>query len=179
MQKVISKVRLALYATAVLMATSITGCKDGYEWAEEKPIWLGESIYEELQRRGEFNIFLQMVTDLGRDEFLKKTGSVTVFAATDDAYRSYFAKHGIDEHHLTPAQKKYLVNSAMLENAYVLDLLTNQSTADGIAKGQVMRRTNTQWAVYDSISTVAIATLPQATPSHNWWERLRTMEQSS
>ena len=167
MRRVISKVRLALYATAVLMVTSITGCKDGYEWAEEKPSWLGESIYDELQRRGEFSIFLQMVTDLGRDEFLKKTGSVTVFAATDDAYRAYFAKHGIDEGNLTPAQKKYLVNNAMLENAYVLDLLTNLSVTDGIAKGQVMRRTNTQWAVYDSITTVPTASLPPSTPLHD------------
>lgn len=177
MRRVISKVRLALYATAVLMVTSITGCKDGYEWAEEKPSWLGESIYDELQRRGEFSIFLQMVTDLGRDEFLKKTGSVTVFAATDDAYRTYFAKRGIDADNLTPAQKKYLVNSAMLENAYVLDLLTNLSVTDGIAKGQVMRRTNTQWAVYDSITTVPTASLPPSTPLHDWWKRLRTMDQ--
>ena len=104
MRRVISKVRLALYATAVLMGISVTGCKDGYEWAEEKPSWLGESIYDELQRRGEFSIFLQMATDLGRDEFLKKTGSVTIFAATDDAYRTYFAKHGIDGNNIDQMQ---------------------------------------------------------------------------
>ena len=179
MQNIISKVRFVLCGIAAVMAISITGCKDGYEWTEEKPVWLGESIYEELQRRGEFSIFLQMANDLGRGEFLKKTGSVTVFAATDDAYRSYFAKHGIDGNHLTPAQKKYFVNTAMLENAYVLDLLTNLSTTDGIAKGQVMRRTNTQWAVYDSISMVAAVTLPQATPNHDWWKRLRELEQPS
>lgn len=180
MQKVISKVCTAHVMrciAAMFLTIAVVGCKDGYEWAEEKPVWLGESIYDELERRGEFEIFLQIACDLGREEFLKKTGSVTVYAATDDAYRAYFSRCGIDEDNLTPAQKKYLLNNAMLENAYVLDLLTNQSTTDGIAKGQVMRRTNTQWAVYDSIQMVMKEALPLPTPNHNWWSRLRAMDQ--
>ena len=54
-------------------------CSDDYEWAQEKPSWLGQSIYDELARRGNFGIYLKMVDDLGRTEFLSKTGSVTVF----------------------------------------------------------------------------------------------------
>lgn len=180
MRKVIREkhtARIALYAMAVFLTTAIVGCQDGYEWAEEKPEWLGESIYDELERRGEFTIFLQMVRDLGRDEFLEKTGSVTVFAATDDAFRNYFSQNGFDENHLTPAQKKYFLNTAMLENAYVLDLLTNLSTTDGVSKGQVMRRMNTQWSIYDSIPTIASELLPSNTPNHNWWERIQAMGQ--
>ena len=52
-------------------------CSDDYEWAQEKPSWLGQSIYDELARRGNFGIYLKMVDDLGRTEFLSKTGSVT------------------------------------------------------------------------------------------------------
>ena len=41
-------------------------CSDDYEWAQEKPSWLGQSIYDELARRGNFGIYLKMVDDLGR-----------------------------------------------------------------------------------------------------------------
>ena len=120
---------------------AMAACSDNYEWAQDKPAWLGESIYDELQKRGNFSIYLKMADDLGRTDFLKKTGSVTVFVADDDAFRAFFKKNGLDENHLTPAMKKYLVNSSMLENAYVLDLLTNQPNGDDILKGQIMRRT--------------------------------------
>ena len=137
-------------------------CSDDYEWAQEKPSWLGQSIYDELARRGNFGIYLKMVDDLGRTEFLSKTGSVTVFVADDDTYRAYFKAQGVDENHISTPMKRFLVNTSMLENAYVLDLLTNQPSGDNILKGQVMRRTNTQWSVYDSIPAVSVAELPEA-----------------
>ena len=48
---------------------------------------VGAKHYDELSRRGNFSIYLKMVDDLGRTEFLSKTGSVTVFVADDDTYR--------------------------------------------------------------------------------------------
>ena len=44
----------------VLLSTAIgvgalcmmPSCSDDYEWAQEKPSWLGQSIYDELSRRG-------------------------------------------------------------------------------------------------------------------------------
>lgn len=152
-------------------------CSDDYEWAQETPSWLGESIYGELSRRGNFSIYLKMVDDLGQTDFLSKTGSLTVFVADDDTYRAYFKAHGMDENNLTPSMKKYLVNSTMLENAYVLDLLTNESTGSGIVKGQVMRRVNTEWTQYDSIPAVTAADLPEASVSADWWSYLRDKNQ--
>lgn len=156
---------------------AMAACSDNYEWAQDKPAWLGESIYDELQKRGNFSIYLKMADDLGRTDFLKKTGSVTVFVADDDAFRAFFKKNGLDENHLTPAMKKYLVNSSMLENAYVLDLLTNQPNGDDILKGQIMRRTNTLWTVYDSIPAVSYAQLTPASVSSDRWSVLRDKHQ--
>lgn len=153
-------------------------CSDDYEWAQEKPSWLGQSIYDELARRGNFGIYLKMVDDLGRTEFLSKTGSVTVFVADDDTYRAYFKAQGVDENHISTPMKRFLVNTSMLENAYVLDLLTNQPSGDNILKGQVMRRTNTQWSVYDSIPAVSVAELPEASVSADYWGGLRGRHQS-
>ena len=53
---------------------AMAACSDNYEWAQDKPAWLGESIYDELQKRGNFSIYLKMADDLGRTDFLKKTG---------------------------------------------------------------------------------------------------------
>ena len=71
----------------------------------------------------------------------------------------------MDENHISMAMKRYLVNSSMLENAYVLDLLTNQPLEEDILKGQVMRRTNTQWSVYDSIPSITKMEIPGASVS--------------
>lgn len=164
------------FSTGVLVGAlcmAMYSCNDGYEWAQEKPAWLGQSIYDELARRGNFSIYLKMVDDLGRKDFLSKTGSVTVFVADDDTYRAYFKAHGIDENHISMSMKRYLVNSTMLENAYVLDLLTNQPQDETILKGQVMRRTNTQWTVYDSIPSVMRGQLPAASVSADYWSMLR------
>ena len=87
-------------------------CSDDYEWAQEKPSWLGQSIYDELARRGNFGIYLKMVDDLGRTEFLSKTGSVTVFVADDDTYRAYFKAQGVDENHISTPMKRLLVNKS-------------------------------------------------------------------
>lgn len=166
----------ALISTGVLagaLCMVMPSCDDGYEWAQEKPSWLGQSIYDELARCGNFSIYLKMVDDLGRKDFLSKTGSVTVFVADDDTYRAYFKAHGVDENHLSMPMKRYLVNSTMLENAYVLDLLTNQPQDETILKGQVMRRTNTQWSVYDSIPSISRADLPAASVSADYWSGLR------
>lgn len=152
-------------------------CSDDYEWAQEKPSWLGSSIYDELARRGKFSIYLKMVDELGRTDFLSKTGSVTVFVADDDTYRAWFKAHGVDENHLPIAMKRYLVNTSMLDNAYVLDLLTNEPDGDEILKGQVMRRDNTRWTVYDSIPSVSLDNLPEASVSANYWKRLRDKHQ--
>ncbi len=164
-----------LLSTGILAGAlcMMPSCSDDYEWAQEKPSWLGKSIYDELARRGNFSIYLKMVDDLGRTDFLSKTGSVTVFVADDDIYRAYFKAHGIDENYISTSMKRYLVNTSMLENAYVLDLLTNQPDGDDILKGQVMRRTNTQWSVYDSIPAVALADLPEASVSADYWSGLR------
>ncbi|MBM6993105.1 MAG: hypothetical protein I3J02_07570 [Prevotella sp.] len=165
------KSRLKLSCILMMSLLLFCSCNSSEDW--EKPSWLGESIYDELQSRGNFTVYLKLADDLGLSDFLKKTGSVTVFVANDDAYRAYFAQHGLNEDALSPAMKKHFFNASMLDNAYVLDMMTNLPGSDGVSKGQVMRRTNTRWTVYDSIPAVPATLLPQAGPSHDWWSGLR------
>jgi len=158
----LNKKCLILSAAALMLS----GCSD-YDW--DKPEWLGESIYEELQRQGNYSIYLGIADDLGMTDMLKQTGSVTVFVADDNAYRQWFTEHGVSEGSLTPSMKRYLFNSSMLGNAYVLEMLTNMPQSDGVKKGEVMRRTNTRWTDYDSIPCVTNSSLP----STSYWQSLK------
>ena len=153
----------------------LQSCSNGYEWANDKPSWLGSSIYEALEKEGDYTIYLKMVDDLNKTDFLKKTGSVTVFVADDEAYRTYFAEHDMDENNLTKAQEKMFVYSTMLSNAYVLEMLTYapDETNSSVKKGQVMRRDNVSSTIYDNIPTFSVDELPSASISHDWWKELR------
>ncbi len=111
LSNVMKNVTHAIFVAVALLLTS--SCSNDYDW--DSPSWLGGSIYDELQRRGNFSIYLGMAEDLGQAELLRKTGSVTVFVADDDAYRAWFEKNGVDEHSLSPAMKKLLFNASMLD----------------------------------------------------------------
>lgn len=168
--------------TAFLFGTLLltTSCTDLYEWAQNTPPWLGSSIYDELDSKGEYTIYLKMVNELGKADFLKKTGSVTVFVADDAAYRRYFEAHGFDENNLTASQKKTFVYSTMLANAFVLELLTNKTdeTNSTVKKGQVMRRDNTSSSMFDFIPTFKKEELPTGSVSHDWWKDVRNSSQT-
>lgn len=170
------------FASFLLMALLLlNSCTDLYEWAQETPPWLGSSIYDELDAKGEYTIYLKMVNELGKADFLKKTGSVTVFVANDEAYRRYFAANGLDENNLTASQKKVFVYSTMLSNAFVLELLTNKTdeTNSTVKKGQVMRRDNTSSSIYDLIPSYVTEDLPTGSVSHDWWNGVRNSGQSA
>ena len=63
--------------------------------------WLGSSIYEELEKRGNYKTMLELINDKdvstvdgnGETEYartLRLTGSKTLFVANDDAFTRFF-----------------------------------------------------------------------------------------
>ena len=136
----------------------------------DEPSWLGNSIYERLQDDGHFNYTLRLIDDLGQTEVLRQTGSKTVFAADDAVYDEFF-KHntwGVGKYEdLTMAQKKLFFNSAMVNNAYLVELLSNVS-GNPPMKGQCMRR-ETSASVFDSISRI----YPADMPNTSYWAKYK------
>ena len=61
-------------------------CSDDYDLDTTKPDFLGESIYDELKVRGNFNYTLRLIDDLDYADVLATTGSKTLFVANDAAY---------------------------------------------------------------------------------------------
>ena len=142
------------------ICAALPSCSERDELMDE-PSWLGNSIYERLQDEGSYRYTLRLIDDLGQKEVLSKTGSKTLFVASDSVYDAFFRHNdwGVNRYEdLSAGQKKLLLNSAMVNNAYLLELLSNVS-GNPPQKGQCMRR-ETSASVFDSISRIMPAQMP-------------------
>ena len=134
-------------AMCLLSLTGLTySCSDDYDLDETMPPHLGGSLYDELKARN-FTTMVNLIDDLGYKEVLSTTGSKTIFAADDEAYKAFFAKSGWigtdgnpvrDYSNLTTSQKKLLLNGCMLNSSYVLEMLSN---TEGGGKNLCLRQT--------------------------------------
>ncbi len=164
---------MALVAYALMVGAGIlASCADKDDNVlTGQPDWLGNSIYERLQEEGNYTILLQLIDDMGQKEVLSRTGSKTLFAADDNAFGKWFGHNewrvnSYDE--LTNTQKRLLVNNAMVNNAYLIELLSNISGNPPL-KGQCMRRM-TASDYNDSIPVMLPSAMPQSQP----WDRVRS-----
>ena len=135
-----------------------------------QPSWLGNSIYERLQEEGNYAYTLRLIDDLDQTSVLSQTGSKTLFAAEDAVYEEFFKSNswGVRKYEdLTMAQKKLLFNSAMVNNAYLVELLSNVS-GNPPEEGQCMRR-ETAASVFDSISRI----YPDEMPNTEFWAKYK------
>ena len=138
---------------------------------EGQPAWLGESIYEQLQQEGEYRNMLRLIDDLNYTSVMSKTGSKTLFAASDEAFDEWYKTNpwGVKRYEdLSDAQKKLLLNSAMVNNAYLVELLSNVEAEPEPLEGLCMRR-ESAISVYDSVSRILPADMPQT----RYWDEHR------
>lgn len=147
-----------------------SACKDEYRWDDEKPTWLNTSIYESLQNgmkdeQGKvihtFNNYVRLLEDpdvnpegvRNLKDVLSKTGSKTVFVADDQAWDAFYKAnaalpannpwHNATSYaNLSPAQKKLLIHTSMLNNAIVMENLASSDGSGSTApiRGEYMRR---------------------------------------
>lgn len=143
-----------LAAMCLLSMGGITySCSDDYDLDETMPSYLGGSIYDELNARGNFKTVIKLIDDLGYKEVLSKTGSKTLFVADDEAYNRFFATttwvdgsgNPVKNYdNLSLSQKRWLLNNSMLNNAYVLEMLSN---TEGGGKNLCLRQVSAASAV--------------------------------
>jgi uncharacterized surface protein with fasciclin (FAS1) repeats len=146
----IRSIQYKTFMSLIILSALIHSCTNEFDFlSNNKPSWLGESIYEQLQTGyvGEdgtahtFNTFLKLIDDIGYAEVLKKTGSKTLFVSDDEAFERFYSSNnwGVKSYEeFTLAQKKLILNSSMINNAYLVELLSN---TEGPVEGQALRRT--------------------------------------
>lgn len=175
MKQILSKVKLTrlLLAASLIVATSLfNSCTNDIEFYEKNtPEWLGESIYQQLEQGVEsngtkhsFSTFIRLIDDIEYTEVLKKTGSKTLFVSDDAAFDRFYKSNswGVTSYEeLSLSQKKLLINSAMINNAYLVELMSNTV---GPVEGQALRRL-TAFSVLDTIPHMLADEMP---PNYNW-----------
>ncbi|MDP4268880.1 MAG: hypothetical protein Q8909_02010 [Bacteroidota bacterium] len=155
--------RLSQLLISLAMGISLfVSCKDDYFYDDTIPSWLGSSIYDYLNEQGKYKYTLKLADDLNYAEVLRKTGSKTLFVASDSAYDEFFKNNnwGVKSYEqLTLAQKKMLLNFTMLNNAFLIQQLTNYNNGTTLVEDNAMRRATASSAL-DSISFDAGDKLP-------------------
>lgn len=177
--------RLGRMCAGALCLVSVCGamysCADEYELDDGTPSWLNSSIYDYLQSSGKYTNFVKLIDDMDYAEVLDKTGSKTLFVADDDAFAEFYKDNpwGVASYdELTISQKKLLMNSAMINNAYLLEMMS--STADNSdagsepQKGKCLRR-NTAATVTDYVPYFKGEDLPKTYNANDkdYWARFR------
>ena len=144
---------LSIIVGLIIGGAFLVSCEDDYYYDEREPEWLGESIYNYLKEDGSFNYYVQIIEELGYDETLGKTGSKTLFVASDSVFNLFFAKEnpwGVSSfEQMSKAQKTLLLNFGMINNAYLIETLSNYYDGS-LVKGKAMRRA-TAIEAFDSI----------------------------
>ena len=146
----------------------ISSCKD--DLLTGTPEWLGSSIYEELEERGQFTQTLALINDpdladAHYPELLRLTGSMTVFVADDAAWQRYLSKRGLTSvSQLSLAEKRRLLKAAMINSAYLIELLDNENNGSTEPfEGRTMRR-DSRMELDDSITLLSNADMPAVNP---------------
>ena len=159
----------AFFALVLLAGSGLTqSCTQ--DVLEGQPSWLGNSIYEQLQNYGNYGYTIRLIDDLGQTAVLNRTGSKTLFVADDAAFDEFFKSNdwGVRRYEdLSTGQKKILLNSAMINNAYLIELLSNLQ-GNPPQEGLCMRR-ETAVSVLDSVSRI----LPSEMPATEYWDKHR------
>ncbi len=171
-------------------AAAITSCSD--DLLTGVPSWLGESVMEELESRGNFTETIKLIQAQSEDyeSVLRKTGSKTVFVADDESWEAFFKNNSwgaksIED--LTESQKRLLFKGNMIDSPYLLEQLGNlpaASSTDDPEEGGCMRRSSSV-DIMDSVPLVLAADFPEintvrvdATSGEqiDHWKRMRGKE---
>lgn len=161
-------------ACLLFVCATVQSCRDEYYYDDREPDFLGASIYDYLESEGRFNYFMKVIEDLNYKEVLAKTGSKTLFVADDEAFlKGIKEEWGFDSYdQLTPAHKRIILNNSMLDNAYLLELMSSMPAPDANSEtiiGRCLRQV-TSAQVTDTIGYFYDKDLPQNNPD---WDKFR------
>lgn len=165
-RKHVSKVgKYISVACLLFVCAMVQSCRDEYYFDDREPSFLGASIYDELDKRGNFTYFLRVIDDLDYGLVLSQTGSKTLFVADDEAFMEGIREEwGLQSYEdLSYAQKSLILYSAMLDNAYLLEMLSKKPSAGVNSEptaGLSLRR-ETSASVTDTIPLLFDRDLPQ------------------
>ncbi|MCM1107702.1 MAG: fasciclin domain-containing protein [Clostridium sp.] len=153
------------------LALCNVSCADDYPYDDGEPSFVNSNVYDYLKADSRFSTYVRLIDD-NRDlpEILQRTGTRTLFPATDDAFARFFNNNPFGARRyedLTVAQKRLLLNSSMINMMYLSGTLSNMpNLGDGtVAEGMAVRRPGAL-SILDSVSSVTVTDAPNI-----YWEK--------
>ncbi len=87
------KIKPWLWPTVMLLMV-LFSCKDPMEEHYATPSYLAGSAWDDLEKRGDYSIFLSGVEKVGYEQLVKGRGLVNVMAPNDRAFQLYLSERG-------------------------------------------------------------------------------------
>ena len=113
-----------------------------------RPENLGDPIYQQLQAKGTFTKFLECIDKAGYKETLSTAGSWTVFAPTDEAFKTYLQENSLTE--ITADLASKIVRYSMIYDGEKTEKLSDFFSVKGFIKNTAFRRRSVYYDfVYD------------------------------
>jgi len=113
-----------------------------------RPENLGEPIYQQLQAKGNFTQFISCIDKAGYKETLSAAGSWTVFAPTDEAFKTYLQENALTE--ITTDLATRIVRFSMIYDGEKTERLSDFFSLKGFVKNSAFRRRTVYYDfVYD------------------------------
>jgi len=120
------KVTLLLCFSALLLFTQCAKDLDTYY---DRPAWLEDPIYQELEANGNFTLFLQAIDRTLHASVLQGAGLYTCFAPNDTAFQAW-----LDENHYTSVDK---IPQQEVEDLVAYNLVYNQFQEENLGSALV------------------------------------------
>ncbi len=164
--------RSIFYLAFLSILLGLGSCDDHYIYNDgDDPEWLGSSIYDYLKEDGNFTTYVKLIEDAELKGVLAKTGSKTLFVAKDSSFSKFFESNpwGVNRYEdLTAAQKKMIIKYAMIDNAYLIETLSNYKDGEVLVEGSAMRRVSS-YSFKDSIPFLSGDQLPDGGKYWNYY----------
>lgn len=150
--KIIIIMKKPLHSLCYLIALFFlfTACNKK-EWNEtyDRPDWLADPMYQQLEARQNFTSFLKVVDKADYKDILSKAGYWTLFAPNDEAFQVFLQEQGlsgVDD--IDEDLAKSIVKYALVYNAYRKDQLSSYQVGGGALPGLAYKR---KTAYYDFV----------------------------
>lgn len=136
------------------MTLGVISCQDVFENLEDhSPEWLGDNIYDYLQKRGDCNYYVRLIDDCGLTEVMRRTGSNTLFFTRDEAFDKYFSDNKVKGtgptcyEEMPQSLKQMFISLGRISNAQLIERLCH-----GDISGTVLRRST----YFNSTDTIPV-----------------------
>lgn len=127
-----------LFPLLVLILINSYACQDKMDIYYQEPDWLKGSIYEVLQERGDYSVFLKGVELAGFKSIVNGKSILTVMAPADSTFTAYLEQHyeGKSIEELPLSEVKKLIGFHILYYAFDKEKLINfrPNEGDGATK---------------------------------------------